>query len=228
MTQINLLKTEFTKRKNDYLAKEKQLIALEAEKTKAENMKTALENELAQILEKTKGALNTPQMLSPDEYAELKSADFNVKAKIEYYQALIEEQDEKIYQYKATLHTERNELLACKKRLYSALYDEALETFKEKHGNALTELLALLRNSSQMDESIYYGEELEKFAINKLFSDLGKAVNQYATIPEYNVKNLTPNFSPKRPTQLHQERVLREQGKLEPKGFEKLIKNLEQ
>lgn len=105
--QLNQLKAEFEQKKAEYLAKETQLKELEAKKTQSENMKSALENELQEIVEKTKSALNAAKVLSADEYTELKTADFNVKTKIEYYQALIEEQEEQIYQFKEALFNQR-------------------------------------------------------------------------------------------------------------------------
>lgn len=224
--QTEQLKTEFLQKKTDYLAKEKQLNALDAEKTKAESMKCALELELDEIIAKTKEALSASKILTADEYAELKTADFNVKAKIEYYQAVSEELEEKIYILKESLHDERNKVLLARRLLCSEIFKEKFKLFSEEQQGAINELFSFIRYSD-LKSNPYETRSSEELAINAFKSHLVKLINTDEELPnEFYFKNLTPNFEPKTPMRRHRERVEKEQGIIKSKGFEKLINSL--
>ena len=73
MTQIEQQKTAFQQQKAGYLALEKELNELQAEKRQAENILAALENELNDSLQRAKDKLNLLNSLSADDYIELKN-----------------------------------------------------------------------------------------------------------------------------------------------------------
>lgn len=227
-TQLNQQKAEFEQKKADYLAKEPQLIALEAEKTKSENMKTALENELQEIIEKTKSALSAAKVLSADEYAELKTADFNIKSKIEYYQAVIEEQDEKIYQFKENLAKERKKLIYIRKLLFDDLADEIFKEFSEE----IIEKLSDVFKFKYLSYSVHYSSlhnlnDPKDEAIEYIKTKILNLIDEKKPLSnDFVVKNLTSGFESKSPILKHRERVETEQGIRPKKGFERLIDDL--
>lgn len=222
--QLNQLQAKFEQKKAEYLAKEPQLKALEAEKTQSENIKAALENELCEIVEKTKSALSAAKVLSADEYAELKTADFNVKTKIEYYQALIEEQEEKIYQCKEALFNQRKEILFVRRDIFKILAEERLKEMQDK----INDILNLLYFANLANYEPLSGlEEPEDNAVKQITEYIERLGRKERTMPDnFGVKSLTGDFKPKSPMQKHKERIEKEQGLIQAKGFEKLMNNL--
>lgn len=131
MTQIEQRKTAFQQQKAGYLALEKELNELQAEKRQAENILAALENELNDSLQRAKDKLNLLNSLSADDYVELKNKDTGLTARIEYYQALIEEIDTKLYDKKAQIYQERERLFYIRGAVFSSLADESLNKLIE-------------------------------------------------------------------------------------------------
>ncbi|WP_439287091.1 hypothetical protein [Lonepinella sp. BR2357] len=213
---IEQLKAEFQQKKADYLAKESKLKGLESEKAKAEEMKAALENELQEIANKTQTAINADKFLTADQYAEMKSADFNLKAKIDYYQALIEELDERLYVLKAELFRERYDILPYRKDIFLIEVKPLIEQFKKNNADLLSDIYTLLINGGYSQNSTI--QEINDIVESIINTD--KAINS-----EYEVDNLIGDFRPQ-PTLRHQQKTLEEMGRAEPRGFKRLIKNL--
>lgn len=224
---IEQMKAEFNRRKHSYNAKQGQLKSLEAEKAQAENMKMALEAELEDIIAKTQTSLANNKILTADKYAELKTADFNVKAKIEYYQAVIEDLEEKIYSFKESLFLELEKLRHYREELFNKLLFACLEDFKKAHSEDFNAMYQLFIHSSDMqyqyNENKTFSEQAKPQFLN-LFKPL--LISEINPPEEYKIVNLTPDFTPKSPMRKHREEKEQELGITEPKGFQKLIKNL--
>ncbi|WP_386692518.1 MULTISPECIES: hypothetical protein [unclassified Lonepinella] len=226
---IEQLKAEFQKKKADYLAKESKLKGLESEKAKAEEMKAALENELQEIADKTQTAIDADKFLTADQYAEMKSADFNLKAKIDYYQAVIEEVEDKLYKFKTELHYERSNILNLRVGLFREIIHTLIEDFKRSHGAELSKIFAIYAKSGLTNINSYSPKDPIIQELDNFMDIVREFINISAPIDEnFTVKNLIYDFKAPSIIKLHHDKTLEEMGILtpEPRGFKKLINDL--
>lgn len=225
MTQIEQQKTAFQQQKAGYLALEKELNELQAEKRQAENILAALENELNDSLQRAKDKLNLLNSLSADDYVELKSKDTGLTARIEYYQALIEEIDTKLYDKKTQIYQERERLFYIRGAVFSSLADELLNKLIENCKQDLENIYNFLYLSGKFKPNPLLNEKgtIEYQVTEFIFNSLFKVINKNTPIePEYTLPNFIEAFKPKNPMRLHVEKY----SETEPKGFQKLIHNL--
>lgn len=217
LEHLSQLKAKFTEQ-------EKQVIAIQSELTKNGNILQALKNELDEMIQRQKNKLAETGELSADEYVELKQKDAGYKARIEYYQALNTELEEKLYQAKEALYLMREKL---KQDRGEYLYHQAnamLETlFNEKQAE-LAQIYGYLAQSKRIEPSDMMGETQQKAVMRYLFEQFEKRINTESKLDETLTLSspVLADFSPKSPTQKHLESFNQN-----PKGFAALFQNLQ-
>lgn len=217
LEHLSQLKAKFTEQ-------EKHVIAIQSELTKNGNILQALKNELDEMIQRQKNKLAETGELSADEYVELKQKDAGYKARIEYYQALNTELEEKLYQAKEALYLMREKL---KQDRGEYLYHQAnamLETlFNEKQAE-LAQIYGYLAQSKRIEPSDMMGETQQKAVMRYLFEQFEKRINTESKLDETLTLSspVLADFSPKSPTQKHLESFNQN-----PKGFAALFQNLQ-
>lgn len=214
----------FSQLKAKFTEQEKHVIAIQSELTKNGNILQALKNELDEMIQRQKNKLAETGELSADEYVELKQKDAGYKARIEYYQALNTELEEKLYQAKEALYLMREKL---KQDRGEYLYQQAnamLETlFNEKQAE-LAQIYGYLAQSKRIEPSDMMGETQQKAVMRYLFEQFEKRINTESKLDETLTLSspVLADFSPKSPTQKHLESFNQN-----PKGFAALFQNLQ-
>jgi len=225
LNQTEQLKAEFLQKKADYLAQRTDLDALRKEKTKAEEMKTALKEELRDLLLKTKGNVSA-RTISADEYAELKTGETSIKAKIDYFQALSEEQDKEIYALSERLEIDFKALEKSQRAYLVSLGYSKLHALIADNSAELNEILTVLLYGGEYKKlQPAYGEVEEsnkELIFNIIKAEMMKKIDVIAldnelTFSKYHsFKQLTPI---QRHAQSFKEKPLT--------GFERLLAEME-
>ncbi|QIM62905.1 hypothetical protein A1D29_06170 [Pasteurellaceae bacterium Orientalotternb1] len=217
LENFNQLKAKFTEQ-------EKHVIAIQSELTKNGNILQALKNELDEMIQRQKNKLAETGELSADEYVELKQKDAGYKARIEYYQALNTELEEKLYQAKDALYLMREKL---KQDRGEYLYQQAnamLETLFNDKQAELAQIYGYLAQSKRIEPSYLIGETQQKAVMRYLFEQFEKRINTESKLDEILTLSspVLADFCPKSPTQKHLESFNQN-----PKGFAALFQNLQ-
>ncbi len=223
MTEINPQLTEFTQQKNIYLQEKQKLDDLTTEKQKTENVIQALHNEIEELMQKSKESITQQNDLSMETFIELKQENAGLKARLEYYQAFIEELDGKIYEQKEKLFSIHKKLQFMRSEMIYpqavAELDQLIAENKEKLGKIYRYFVL----SGKFDVDPFYtdltAEDKTKDFITK---QIKQAINTDFTIDEqYSIPRFIHQDEIKSPIKKHQESFDNT-----PKGFQKLINNL--
>lgn len=199
--QTEQLKADFLQKKADYLAQKTDLETLHKEKARAEEMKSALKEELRDLLLKTKGSVSA-RTISADDYAEIKTGEASIKAKIDYFQALSEEQDKEILLLSERLESDFKALVNSQKTYLSYLGYSKLSAFIADNSTELNEILTVLLYAGEYKKlQPAYGEVEEsnrELIFNIIKAEMMKKIDVIAldnelTFSKYHsFKQLTP------------------------------------
>ncbi|HDR1003338.1 TPA: hypothetical protein ACY37E_001214 [Pasteurella multocida] len=222
MTEINQQLTEFTQQKNIYLQEKQILDDLIAEKQKAESVIQALHNEIEELMQKSKESLTQQNGLSMETFIELKQENAGLKARLEYYQATIEELDCKIYAQKEKIFFTFNQLKTMRSAIIYPQAITALEQLIAQNKEKISEIYCYLELSDEFTPSLYSDESTEDKVKTFITNQIKQAINTDFTIDEqYSIPRFIHKDEIKSPIKKHQESFDNT-----PKGFQKLIHNL--
>ncbi|MDH3001778.1 hypothetical protein NMW79_03310 [Pasteurella multocida] len=223
MTEINPQLTEFTQQKNIYLQEKQKLDDLITEKQKTENVIQALHNEIEELMQKSKESITQQDGLSMETFIELKQENAGLKARLEYYQAFIEELDCKIYEQKEKLFSIHKELQFMRSEMIYPQAVAELDQLMAENKEKLSKIYRYFVLSGKFDVDPFYtdltAEDKTKDFITK---QIKQAINTDFTIDEkYSIPCFIHQDEIKSPIKKHQESFDNS-----PKGFQKLINNL--
>ncbi|MDA5621519.1 hypothetical protein [Pasteurella multocida] len=222
MTEINQQLTEFTNQKNVYLQEKQSLDDLMAEKQKTESVLQALHNEIEELMQKSKESLTQQNGLSMETFIELKQENAGLKARLEYYQATIEELDCKIDAQKEKIFFTFNQLKTMRSAIIYPQAITALEQLIAQNKEKISEIYCYLELSDQFTPSLYSDESTEDKVKTFITNQIKQAINTDFTIDEqYSIPRFIHKDEIKSPIKKHQESFDNT-----PKGFQKLINNL--
>ncbi|MFC0815009.1 hypothetical protein ACFHYJ_07615 [Pasteurella multocida] len=223
MTEINNQLTEFTNQKNVYLQEKQSLDDLMAEKQKTESVLQALHNEIEELMQKSKESLTQQNGLSMETFIELKQENAGLKARLEYYQAFIEELDGKIYEQKEKLFSIHKKLQFMRSEIIYPQAVAELDQLMAENKEKLSKIYRYFVLSGKFDVDPFYtdltAEDKTKDFITK---QIKQAINTDFTIDEqYSIPRFIHQDEIKSPVKKHKESFDNT-----PKGFQKLINNL--
>ncbi|AFI45448.1 hypothetical protein MB831_06570 [Pasteurella multocida subsp. multocida] len=222
MTEINPQLTEFTQQKNIYLQEKQKLDDLTTEKQKTENVIQALHNEIEELMQKSKESLTQQNGLSMETFIELKQENAGLKARLEYYQATIEEFDCKIDAQKEKIFFTFNQLKTMRSAIIYPQAITALEQLIARNKEKLSEIYRYFELSDEFTPAPYSDESAEDRAKAFITNQIKQAINTDFTIDEqYSIPRFIHQDEIKSPMKKHQESFDNT-----PKGFQKLIHNL--
>ncbi|HDR1459676.1 TPA: hypothetical protein QB433_002127, partial [Pasteurella multocida] len=161
MTEINPQLTEFTQQKNIYLQEKQKLDDLTTEKQKTENVIQALHNEIEELMQKSKESLTQQNGLSMETFIELKQENAGLKARLEYYQATIEEFDCKIDAQKEKIFFTFNQLKTMRSAIIYPQAITALEQLIARNKEKLSEIYRYFELSDEFTPAPYSDESAE-------------------------------------------------------------------
>ncbi|TCT13719.1 hypothetical protein EDC51_1115 [Bibersteinia trehalosi] len=215
---------KFNEQKAKFHEQEKAVIAVQAELDKAKAILEALENERAEFLQNQKAKLTDVSTLSADEYVELKNKDSGLKARIEYYQALIVDLENKRYDTQETLFQTQTELKRERTSIFIKSAEKQFTDLIEETRGKWQEIFTLLRYSGHFKQNPALSTKTEEQAILEYLSEkVLDAIPTDGTIAEeWKIHSEQLNeFMPKTPAKKHAENHQEQ-----PKGLADLINEL--
>ncbi|MDO5055144.1 MAG: hypothetical protein Q4D86_07480 [Pasteurella oralis] len=223
MTEINQQLTEFTNQKNVYLQEKQSLDDLMAEKQKTESVIQALHNEIEELMQKSKESITQQNGLSVETFIELKQENTGLKARLEYYQAFIEELDGKIYEQKEKLFSIHKKLQFMRSEMIYPQAVAELDQLMAENKEKLSKIYRYFVLSGKFDVDRFYTDLTAEDKIKDFITkQIKQAINTDFTIDEqYSIPRFIHQDEIKSPMKKHQESFDNT-----PKGFQKLINNL--
>ncbi len=171
--QIDQFKTE----KNEYLALKTQLDELIKEKEKTLNIIEALKNEIAQNAQDAKASLDMKD-LSVDDYINIKQTDTGLKARIDYYSALYEEFDIKIYNKKEELYSKCNKLIKLRENIFHQKANFLIDEFISQNKDKLNEIFTSVYLSGVAIHNYSYKEKTNsEYVLDYINRIINKNIN---------------------------------------------------
>lgn len=218
MSNLNL----FEKEKNAFFEQEKIVKTNQIELEKNKNILTALNNELAELNKKAQAKIDQSQRLSADEYVQLKNGNNEITARIEYYQALIEEQKSELQEQKETLlNLQRNARLT-RSHILAQAGEEGLNAFLNEHKQTLAEIFRNLKHGGKFKQNPNFATLTEEQAIFDYIKRKLTACTdtELPLEPEFNLHSpFLVDFEPISPFKKHAQSFQQPQ----PKGFQALM-----
>lgn len=215
---------QFNEQKAKFHEQEEAVLAVQTELNKAKNILEALKNEKAEFVARQKEILADNGTLSADEYVELKNKNSGLEARVEYYQALIVDLENKLYSEQDALLGQQWKLKQIRGKILSNKAEVLFNEFIQQNKDTLAEIYSCLLHTGEFKQNRNFTELTEEQAIIKYLKQ--KIAAQIKTdFPLDNELKLysaqLANFKPKMPTALHKEKFLA------PKtGLAELINNL--
>jgi hypothetical protein len=218
-TKFTALLDALNAKKANLIALDEELKALEGKQAKNAATLAAVRNEFETEISKIKAKFDQERELSLDDYAETQKLKAEYTARIDFFNAVGEELQPKLYKKREAVYDEKNAFLAARKALYrfaaTALMDEFIEANKAQ--------IALFKGMFvySCDYNEYTGRDghdefndiLEKKFQVELHLPQGTGLSPLA---------LASDWQPKTPTQLHAETFAPQ----EKTGFKRLLDNM--
>ncbi|MDH2997858.1 hypothetical protein A1D22_00720 [Pasteurellaceae bacterium LFhippo2] len=224
MSNLELLQQEFSQQKNNLEQESAIFKDLQAEQTKTKKILEALEGDLSSVIAKTKDGLIDASGLTVDEYVDLKNQTTGLKARIEYYKALLEEIEIKIYKPAEKVRIEVGKLQEIRKQICSVKAENSLTEFVNKNSELLTEIYTNFKFSGKFQVGNSNNTTIEEQILNHIKAKFADNINYIADIENgLSIQNPVASFEFRSPMQNH---VL--SFDKSPKGFERLINEVSQ
>ncbi|WP_032092587.1 hypothetical protein [Necropsobacter rosorum] len=213
---------EFQNQKAQYLAEKKALDSLIEERTKTLNIIEALKNEIKQNTENARLNLDAKRAFSVDDFIEFKQANTELNARSEYYLALIEELDIKIYNKKEEIYFQRIKLNELRGNIFKQQTEILLTEFISQNKDKLTEIYQKIIFGNIVEGNSFIGGykgSLEYAAKEYISNKILSGIQTNLPIDDiYSLPTFVKKDEIKTPTQKHKESFNHN-----PKGFEKLF-----
>lgn len=211
----------FNEQKAKFHEQEKVVNNAKAELNKAEAILEALKNEREQFIHAQKAKLADIGTISADEYVELKNKDSGLQARIEYYQALIVDLENKCYDSQEKLYSIQKQLRQKRKEVFIQQAEKLFTDVMTENREKWQEIFALFSYSGHFKQDRSLTDKTEEQAILEYLSD--KFVDRIPTdgkiAEEWQIYSVQlEGFAPKSPIKMHHDKF-----KEQPKGLADLI-----
>ncbi|OOS01185.1 hypothetical protein B0186_04465 [Canicola haemoglobinophilus] len=231
---IEQLNADFQKEKTVYLQEVKKLEDLKAQKKKAENIVLALKTELEKAKEQPQKILSSGKKLQLEDYKKARLSSSETIAEIEYYQAFIEDIADIIYTQKETVFYSAQKLRNIKGGIFNLKAKELIVEFTKENKNKLSEIASLIYfsnlnlNEKKLWNGVSDNEDRKEKTLSYLLYEIKKVIIiSQLSDNEFNIHKVVNSDEVKSIMTKHRESIEQaHSGEL--KGFNKLIKNLNQ
>ncbi|KMK50521.1 hypothetical protein RO21_11310 [[Actinobacillus] muris] len=205
---------KFNQEKAVFQQQEQTIIQIQSQFEQNKRILEALQNEQSEIIQRSKDKLANNQMLSVDEYVELKQTDTGLKARIEYYQALNQDLEYQLADSKQSLIKIQNHLKHIRAAIFKNKAQTLMQALFSENKKALSEIFMYLDGSDEFNPTSY--DEITKE--QKILRFMGEQFKGYiaknAPMPdEYRLSSALLSDSDKlaTPAQLHKQAIARSQ-----------------
>lgn len=198
----------FNQHKAKFHEQEQVIVKVQAEISKNDNILKALKNELNEIISRSKEKMANNQMLSADEYVELKQQDSGLKARIEYYEALAHDLTAKLETEKEVLATLKDKLEHIRRGIFNTKAEEIMQSIFATHQKELSQLYMYLKHSYEfpLNEHLVVldkQQEILAFICDKMKNHINTDEAIPAEFSLYSVH--LANYEAKSPARKHRE-----------------------
>jgi len=218
--KLTALLDEFNSQKADLTSLDEELKLLEGKQAKNKATLSAVNNESESKLAEIKAKFETTKELTLDDYTESQKIKVELKSRADFFNAIGEELEAKIYSQREQVFNTRNRLLEVRKKLI-LFYGEALaDEFIQQHRAQIALFKSLIISGVSYDPVT---EKDGKDVFNEMLTQKLAAVKE--SLPdEFKLPalNLDSDWKPKTPTEIHLEQFQPQ----EEKGFKRLLNNM--
>ncbi|WP_230622195.1 hypothetical protein [Aggregatibacter sp. Marseille-P9115] len=218
--KLTALLDEFNRQKADLMSLDEELKLLEGKQAKNKATLSAVNNESESKLAEIKAKFETTKELTLDDYTESQKIKVELKSRADFFNAIGEELEAKIYSQREQVFNTRNRLLEVRKKLI-LFYGEALaDEFIQQHRAQIALFKSLIISGVSYDPVT---EKDGKDVFNEMLTQKLAAVKE--SLPdEFKLPalNLDSDWKPKTPTEIHLEQFQPQ----EEKGFKRLLNNM--
>ena len=218
--KLTALLDEFNRQKADLMSLDEELKLLEGKQAKNKATLSAVNNESESKLAEIKAKFETTKELTLDDYTESQKIKVELKSRADFFNAIGEELEAKIYSQREQVFNTRNRLLEVRKKLI-LFYGEALaDEFIQQHRAQIALFKSLIISGVSYDPVT---EKDGKDVFNEMLTQKLAAVKE--SLPdEFKLPalNLDSDWKQKTPTEIHLEQFQPQ----EEKGFKRLLNNM--
>ncbi|MDD0823095.1 hypothetical protein PTQ27_01225 [Mannheimia sp. AT1] len=215
---------KFNEQKAKFHEQEKAVLAIQTELDKAKNILEALKNEKAEFVARQKEKLAEVGTLSADEYVELKNKNSGLDARIEYYQAILVDLENKLYDEKEEMFSIQAEAKRIRSHIFIEQAEQLFSEIMEENQAKLAEIWACLEHSGTINPTQYTGNATQSdLILHHLVEKFKSAMPKEGNISEeYKLYSSTlTGFTPKSPLAKQKEDRMEK-----PKGLSALINEM--
>lgn len=217
--KLAALFSEFNEKKAALIALSDELGMLERKQAKNTATISAVRTEFETEIAKIKAKFDEKSELTLDDYAETQKLKAELKARVDFFTAIDEELESKLYEKREETYKAKKELILFRKSLYRFFAESLLDEFIEQNKAKIALFKGLFVQSSEYDPLTGKDGHDE-------FNDvLARKFNLEPIMPE-ELKlpplELADSWTPKTPSQKHIERF---QPQTE-KGFKRLLTDI--
>lgn len=206
--KLTALLDEFNRQKADLTSLDEELKLIEGKQAKNKATLSAVNNESESKLAEIKAKFETTKELTLDDYTESQKIKVELKSRADFFNAIGEELEAKIY-------SQREQVFKAKKHLL-----EARKKFIQQHRAQITLFRSLIINgagyNSVTEED---GEDVFNKMLTKKLAAFEESLPDEFKLPAL---NLNSDWKPKTPTEIHLEQFQPQ----EEKGFKRLLNNM--
>lgn len=210
---------EFHQKKGELIALDDELKNLESKQAKNAATLTAVRNEFDAEIGKIKAKFDAQSELTLDDYSATQKLKAELKSRVDFFNAVGEELDAKIYDKKEKIYFEKYELLKRQRNAYYFLANVLINEFIEKNKEEIGLFKGLFVSSFGYDSTTGKDgyDEFNEMILKKLTVPITTPTGLDSPL-----LSLSSEWRPKTPTQKHLEQF---QDK-EAKGFKSLLNNM--
>ena len=215
--KLTALLSEFNRQKAELIALNEELKLLEGKQAKNKATLSAVNNESESKLAEIKAKFETTKELTLDDYTESQKIKVELKSRADFFNAIGEELEAKIYSQREQVFKAKKHLLESRKKLI-LFYGEALaDEFIQQHRAQITLFRSLIIHGAGYNSVT---EEDGEDVFNKMLTKkLAASLPDEFKLPAL---NLNSDWKPKTPTEIHLEQFQPQ----EEKGFKRLLNNM--
>ena len=217
--KLTALLGEFNRQKAELIALNEELKLLEGKQAKNKATLSAVNNESESKLAEIKAKFETTKELTLDDYTESQKIKVELKSRADFFNAIGEELEVKIYSQREQVFKAKKHLLEARKKLI-LFYGEALaDEFIQQHRAQITLLSLIINGAGYNSVTEEDGEDVFNKMLTKKLAAFEESLPDEFKLPAL---NLNSDWKPKTPTEIHLEQFQPQ----EEKGFKRLLNNM--
>ncbi|WP_454901344.1 hypothetical protein [Aggregatibacter sp.] len=218
--KLTALLGEFNRQKAELIALNEELKLLEGKQAKNKATLSAVNNESESKLAEIKAKFETTKELTLDDYTESQKIKVELKSRADFFNAIGEELEAKIYSQREQVFKAKKHLLEARKKLILFYGETLADEFIQQHRAQITLFRSLIINgagyNSVTEED---GEDVFNKMLTKKLAAFEESLPDEFKLPAL---NLNSDWKPKTPTEIHLEQFQSQ----EEKGFKRLLNNM--